>query len=122
MKLQMSSQTFVHDFGLAVRQLREARGWSQEMLASHSDLHRTYVGEVERADQVTIKGYDANGKPVRIKAYDYLARIFFHEIDHLDGILFIDRLVDVSKLRRLVRDPDTDEVLEEPVPAIPTRA
>ena len=46
--MQMTSQTFVHDFGLAVRQLREARGWSQEMLAAHSDLHRTYVGEVER--------------------------------------------------------------------------
>ncbi len=45
---QMSSQTLVHDFGLAVRQLRELRGWSQEMLAAHSDLHRTYVGEVER--------------------------------------------------------------------------
>lgn len=81
-----------------------------------------YVGEIERADQVTIKGFDVKGKPVRIKAFDYLARIFFHEIDHLDGILFIDRLVDVSKLRRLVRDPETDEVLEEPVSAIPTRA
>ena len=44
----MTSQAFVHDFGIAVRQLRESRGWSQEMLASHSDLHRTYVGEVER--------------------------------------------------------------------------
>ncbi|MPN62377.1 hypothetical protein SDC9_210124 [bioreactor metagenome] len=44
----MTTQTFVHDFGLAVRQLRESRGWSQETLAAHSDLHRTYVGEVER--------------------------------------------------------------------------
>ncbi|QIL70019.1 helix-turn-helix transcriptional regulator [Diaphorobacter sp. HDW4B] len=44
----MTSPSLVHDFGIAVRQLRESRGWSQEMLAAHSDLHRTYVGEVER--------------------------------------------------------------------------
>lgn len=44
----MTAQSLVHDFGLAVRQLRESRGWSQETLAAHSDLHRTYVGEVER--------------------------------------------------------------------------
>lgn len=81
-----------------------------------------YVGEIERAEQVTVKGFDLDGRPIRIKAYDFLARIFLHEIDHLDGVLFIDRLADLSKLRRLVRDPQTDEVVEEPVSAIPTRA
>lgn len=81
-----------------------------------------FVGEIDRPDQVTVRGFDVSGKPVRIKAYDFLARIFLHEIDHLDGILFIDRIVDLSKLRRLVRDPATDEVVEEPVAAIPTRA
>lgn len=40
--------TFVQDFGVAVRQLREAQGWSQEKLAERSDLNRSYVGEVER--------------------------------------------------------------------------
>jgi len=39
---------FVEDFGVAVRQLREAHGWSQEQLAERSDLNRSYVGEVER--------------------------------------------------------------------------
>lgn len=81
-----------------------------------------YVGEIERPDQVTVRGFDVQGKPLRIKAYDYLARVFQHEIDHLDGVLFIDRLSDLSKLRRLVRDPKTDEVVEEPVSAIPSRA
>lgn len=81
-----------------------------------------YVGEIDRPEQVTIKGFDVNGRPIRIKAYDFLARVFFHEIDHLDGVLFIDRLSDLSKLRRLVRDPQTDEVVEEPVSAIPSRA
>ena len=38
-----------------------------------------------------MRGQDAFGRPQRIKAYDYLARIFQHEIDHLDGVLFIDK-------------------------------
>ena len=44
----MPAQHFVQDFGLAVRQLREAHGWSQEQLAAQSDLNRSYVGEIER--------------------------------------------------------------------------
>jgi transcriptional regulator with XRE-family HTH domain len=36
-------------FGIAVRQLREARGWSQERLAGRADLNRSYMGEIERA-------------------------------------------------------------------------
>jgi len=39
---------FVEDFGVTVRQLREGKGWSQEVLAEHADLNRSYVGEVER--------------------------------------------------------------------------
>ncbi|QBR03402.1 helix-turn-helix domain-containing protein [Paraburkholderia pallida] len=38
----------VHDFGAAVRRLREAHAWSQERLAEHAGLNRTYVGEIER--------------------------------------------------------------------------
>ena len=38
----------VEHFGIAVRQLREQRGWSQEQLAAFSDLNRSYVGEIER--------------------------------------------------------------------------
>jgi transcriptional regulator with XRE-family HTH domain len=38
----------VECLGLAVRQLREAQGWSQEQLAGHSNLNRSYVGEIER--------------------------------------------------------------------------
>lgn len=53
-----------------------------------------YIGEVARRDVVTVKGLGENGKPVRIKAEGYLARVFQHEIDHLDGILFTDRLTD----------------------------
>ena len=38
-----------------------------------------------------MRGLDRNGNPFRLKAKDWLARIFQHEIDHLDGVLFIDR-------------------------------
>jgi peptide deformylase len=49
------------------------------------------VGEVERADAVTVKGFNRRGQQVKIKAEGWLARIFQHEIDHLDGVLFVDR-------------------------------
>lgn len=50
-----------------------------------------FIGEVERHTQVTVKGRNRHGKPTRIKAEGWLARILQHEIDHLDGILYIDR-------------------------------
>ncbi|NUQ38405.1 MAG: peptide deformylase [Caldilineales bacterium] len=74
-----------------------------------------YIGEVERPSQVTIKGLDVAGKPIRVRAYDYLARIFLHEIDHLEGVLFIDHIQTPGKLRRLLHNPETDEWYEEPV-------
>ncbi|GIK27347.1 MAG: peptide deformylase [Chloroflexi bacterium] len=49
-----------------------------------------YAGTVFRHEQVVITGEDRHGKPIRIKAKDWLARVFQHEIDHLDGRLFID--------------------------------
>ena len=49
------------------------------------------VGEVERFESVVVKGLNRYGKPVKIKAEGWLARIFQHEIDHLNGVLFTDR-------------------------------
>ena len=56
-----------------------------------------YFGKVDRHEQITIKGLDRYGKPIRIKAQDWLARVFQHEIDHLDGQLYIDIAKDVWK-------------------------
>jgi peptide deformylase len=56
-----------------------------------------FIGDVERATGVTVKGYNRRGQPVRIKADGWLARIFQHEVDHLDGVLFIDRAERVWK-------------------------
>jgi peptide deformylase len=60
-----------------------------------------YVGEVERSVEIVVRGQDVYGKPQRIKAYDYLARIFQHEMDHLEGVLFIDRVTDPAKIRKI---------------------
>ncbi len=59
-----------------------------------------YVGEVERHAAVTVKGFNLQAKPIRVKAEGWLARIFQHEIDHLDGVLFIDRAMKVWKTER----------------------
>ncbi len=49
------------------------------------------IGEVDRARIVTVRGQDQNGKKVKIRAQGWLARIFQHEIDHINGILYTDR-------------------------------
>ena len=53
-----------------------------------------YIGEVARRERITVEGVNETGSPVRLKAEGYLARVFQHEIDHLDGILYTDRLTD----------------------------
>jgi peptide deformylase len=59
---------------------------------------RGWVGEVERHSYITVKGLDRQGKRVRIKAEGMLARVFQHEIDHCDGILFTDHIEDPDKI------------------------
>lgn len=48
-------------------------------------------GDVARAAEVVVKGVDQFGKPVRVRGAELTARVIQHEIDHLDGVLFIDR-------------------------------
>jgi peptide deformylase len=55
------------------------------------------VGEVDRSLQVTVRGLNRRGKPVHYKVDGWTARIFQHEIDHLDGVLFVDRATRVWK-------------------------
>jgi len=60
-----------------------------------------YIGEVARAEKVTMRALNRNGKEVRIKGEGLLARAIQHEIDHLDGVLFIDRLTSLDTLREV---------------------
>lgn len=49
------------------------------------------VGEVDRAQVVTVQGQNHFGKKIKIRAQGWLARIFQHEIDHINGVLYTDR-------------------------------
>lgn len=57
-----------------------------------------WVGDVPRAETITVKAIDLNNRNVRMKAHGFLARVIQHEVDHLDGILFVDRVEDRSTL------------------------
>jgi peptide deformylase len=57
------------------------------------------TGMVERATRVTVAGYDVAGSPVTVEASGLFARCLLHEIDHLDGTLFVDRLAELPRKR-----------------------
>jgi len=64
-------------------------------------------GLVCRPDKVTVKAQDRNGKPFEVTGEGFLARAFCHEIDHLDGVLYID------KMEREITEEETDESAEK---------
>ncbi len=64
-----------------------------------------YEGEVTRAVSVTVKGWNPQGKEVRIKASNLLAQALEHEIDHLSGVLYTDHLISPDRLYRLSPQP-----------------
>ncbi len=64
------------------------------------------AGEVERAEKITLTGFDKNGRKIKIKAWGLLARVFQHETDHLNGILFIDKTKKLYRLNeRIIKPP-----------------
>ena len=67
-----------------------------------------YVGQIKRAESVTAKGRNQNGKAVRIKAEELLAQALEHEIDHLNGKLYIDHLESMDMLRKI--EPEETEL------------
>jgi peptide deformylase len=62
------------------------------------------VGEVERAQEVRIKGFNRRGQPMRLKVDGWLARIFQHEIDHINGVVFTDRAAKVWQPEEPIED------------------
>lgn len=69
-------------------------------------------GDVDRSETVIVQGLDETGKKVKITAEGFLAKIFQHEIDHLDGKLFIDR-ADTSTLHWVMPGQDEEDEDEE---------
>ena len=60
-----------------------------------------YVGEIKRSVSVTVKGRDQNGKEIRIKAAGLMAQTLEHELDHFNGILYIDHIESQDKLHKI---------------------
>jgi peptide deformylase len=71
-----------------------------------------WVADVPRAEVVTVKAMNLDHKNIRFKAKGWLARVLQHEIDHLDGILFLDRVVDKESIIR-VEEAEAEEIERE---------
>ena len=64
-------------------------------------------GTVERAEEITVRYYDCEGDEMEVEAYGYLARAMQHEIDHLNGILFTDHMI------QQIPEEELDKYMEE---------
>jgi peptide deformylase len=71
-----------------------------------------YRGKVPRHAAVKVRAKDAKGRTTQIRADDHLARIFQHEVDHLDGILYPDRMEPGERLWPISEDEEQDEAVE----------
>jgi peptide deformylase len=71
-----------------------------------------YIGEVKRYERVVVKAKNRAGKDVRVRADGLLARCLQHEIDHIDGVLFTDRLSSPESLRKVAPEIAAEAVGE----------
>jgi peptide deformylase len=69
-----------------------------------------YRGDIKRPEKVTVKALDRNGKEFRIKGEGLMAEALEHEIDHLNGVLYIDHLDSVDNLEKVAPDAETPEI------------
>jgi peptide deformylase len=73
----------------------------------------TWYGLVERPEWVEVKAQDTQGRKLKLKVNGLLARIFMHEIDHLEGVLFLDHIKDPTKIWQLLPEDEKPETLQE---------
>ena len=66
-----------------------------------------YAGEIKRSVSVTVKGQDRQGKVIRLKATELMAEALEHELDHLNGILYVDHIESQDKLHKI--EPETGD-------------
>jgi peptide deformylase len=96
-------------FELINPEIVEAKGSDIDVEGCLSIPHM--YGTVERAEEVTVRYYDREGIEMEVQAFGYLARAFQHEIDHLNGKLFIDTMIDripEEELEAYVEEHDHD--------------
>lgn len=75
-----------------------------------------FAGKVDRHESVVVKGLDRKGKPMRVKASGWLARVFQHEVDHLDGRLFIDIAKSVWEIKPENEEGEAEAATPKPLP------
>lgn len=78
-----------------------------------------YVGNVERSESIRVKGLSVHGRPLKISASGWLARIFQHEIDHLDGICYIDRASEIFQPSDEPAEAGDEAAADEPAQEVP---
>ena len=69
-----------------------------------------YAGEIKRSVSVTVKGLNRQGKAIRIKATGLMAQALEHELDHLDGVLFVDHVKSRDKLYKVEAGTGPEEL------------
>jgi len=79
-----------------------------------------YAGKVERSWEIVVRGLDVRGRPFRLRPKGWVARVFQHEIDHCQGILYIDRLVSPDSIWQIQRG--TEEKVEREAATVAARA
>lgn len=76
-----------------------------------------YRGTIKRSEAIKVRAQDINGKIIRIKAQDLLAQALEHEIDHLNGVLYLDHLESHDKLYKIEPEPQEPSESQELVEA-----
>lgn len=88
----------------------KAIGKRTDIEACMSIFSDVLSAQVERSEEVHVKAFDRNGKEINIEAKGFLAKLLQHEIDHLNGIIYLDR---ISKLKRSRMDKKIQKILEQ---------
>ncbi|WP_313511053.1 peptide deformylase [Enterococcus sp.] len=92
-------------FELINPEIIEAQGETLDVEGCLSIPHT--FGTVQRADEITVRYYDREGEEMEVEAFGYLARAMQHEIDHLNGVLFTDKLIEC------IPEGDLEKYMEE---------
>ena len=104
-------RTFITLINPEIVKLEGAIKYDHEGCLSVKDIY----GLVPRHDRIRIKAMDINGNEIRLKAEGFLARVLQHEIDHTNGVVFIDHIKDEDAFFRLSEDGELAKVSYEQV-------
>ena len=69
-----------------------------------------FYADTTRASHAVVQGRDRQGRPVRVAGRGFLARALQHELDHLDGVVYVDRLDSLDDLQRVGEDGELEDV------------